>query len=430
MRSARLHKATMNMPRALVLLSACVATCVSGATYMWSIFAGPLGEAHSWSSAEVSLAYSGYYLVLCFSSFAAGTLQRRINTNWIILIGGVSYAIAWASLGICQTLPELYLGFSLFGGIGGGFIYNVAVSTATKWFPDKKGFANGLVIGSCGLAPLVFAPLGAGLIEAYGVSQAPLYIGCGMLIAYLAFSWFIQAPPEGYAPEGYIAPQDEPEVVEGGMEATQMVCTSFFWAMLLAFFLCAITGAMITGHAATIGMKVAGITAAQASLQVAALAIGNFCGRFGFGVVSDRIGRCETLLICVGLTMLDVALFMPHATSFAPFAIAMIIVGACYGGVMVVMPSLCSDIFGTRNFGQNYSLIFIGFNVASFIGPLVAAFVLDATGSYDFAFVLAAIFAGCGCLVILAMRRMAKRGVKAPEVRSASDANARAAATL
>lgn len=395
-------------PRVLVLIGACVANAMTGATYMWSIFAGPLGDAHSWTSSEVSMAYSGLYLVMCFSSFIAGTLQRKIGSKWIVLLGGASYAIAWASLALCRTLPELYLGFCLLGGIGSGFIYNTAVSTAAKWFPDKKGFANGMVIGATGLSPLVFAPLGSFLIESFGINEGPLIVGGIMLAAILVFSWFVQAPPKDYRPAGY-APTPKDEAALTGIDAHRMVRKPLFWMMLVSFFFCAIAGAMITGHAASIGMEIAGITAAQASLQVAALAIGNFCGRLGFGIASDRLGRLATLLVCMALTLVDLLFIMPQATSFIPFAASMIIVGGCYGGVMVVMPSLCGDAFGLKNLGQNYSLVFIGFNAASFCGPLVAASILDATGSYSMAFLVASGLAAVGMLTVLGMGVFTKR---------------------
>ena len=57
----------------------------------------------------------------------------------------------------------LFLGYGVVGGCGLGLGYVTPVATVAKWFPDKKGFATGLVVMGFGLGALVmskvFAPM-------------------------------------------------------------------------------------------------------------------------------------------------------------------------------------------------------------------------------------------------------------------------------
>ncbi len=55
------------------------------------------------------------------------------------------------------------------------------------------------------------------------------------------------------------------------------------------------------------------------------------------------------------------------------------------------MPSFNADYFGTKYMGANYGMIITAWGVAGLVGPLVAAFVKDRTGSFTGALVPVAI---------------------------------------
>ena len=399
--------------RYLVLIAASVCAGLTGVTYVWSIFTSPLIQAHGWLSSEVSLAYSLYFVMQFLMGFVGGSLQSRFGTRPLAVVGGIMYALAWISMGQAATLPQLYFSFSFLGGGGAGLVYNSSVAVATKWFPDKKGFANGLCIGVTGLAPLVFAPLGNYLVEAFDLGTSLTIVGAIPLVLYLVFAWFIIAPADGWQPEGWCS--DQVRNGAGSVPATrdlrtgQMARTPLFWATLAAFAFSASSGSMVTSHGASIGAEFVGLTSAQAALQVGILAVGNFCGRFGFGSLSDKIGRENTLLITLGITLLDMLVLFPAANDFFSFAVAMVLVGACYGASLTVIPSLCGDLFGTRYFGQNYGLLFCGLSLASILGPMVGAWAKDTTGSFYLALHVAALFAVAGIAAVLVLKVIRKR---------------------
>ncbi len=419
--------------RYLILAAACLAAGLTGITYMWSVFTTPLMQTHGWNASQVSLAYSLYFVMDFIVGIAAGALQRRMGTRPLTIVGGMLLSLGWLFMSHADTVALLYLSFSVVGGAGAGFVYNASVSTATKWFPDKKGFANGLCIGTTGLMPIVFAPLGNYLVQTFDLSSALIVVGAIPLVLYVAFGWLVNTPPDGWTPAGW-NPQAEDEVktqngeVDEAVEPTakipsaalhatgrdytslEMLRTPQFWLMFITFVAAANSGAMITSQASSIGAELVGLTAAQGAIMVSLLALGNFAGRFGLGALSDRIGRYNTLLISLMVTALDMLVVFPMAGDFVGFAVAIMLAGACYGGVMTVMPSLCGDLFGMRNFGQNYAILFGGFAMANLVGPMIAASMFDMTGSYSGALVVAAVLAACGIVIVLGMRRSARRG--------------------
>lgn len=67
------------------------------------------------------------------------------------------------------------------------------------------------------------------------------------------------------------------------------------------------------------------------------------------------------------------------------------IVGFNYGANLALFPSTTADYFGTKNLGVNYGLVFTSWGVGGVFGSMVAGKIVDATSSYNTAFLVAAV---------------------------------------
>jgi len=103
-------------------------------------------------------------------------------------------------------------------------------------------------------------------------------------------------------------------------------------------------------------------------------------------------------------------LILASVRSQAGFAIGIIILGLCFGGVMGVFPPLVIENFGPINQGTNYGIVFVGYSGAAFFAPKVAAN-MAATNNGDFtkAFYVAIVVALVGLVMNLIYTRMKKR---------------------
>lgn len=389
------------------ILVACAMTGgLGGAIYMWSIFNLPLIELRGWSPQDVSSVYSLYLIFLCLTGFIAGWLQKRVKPRYIVVGAGTCFALGWFLMGSVESLPLVYICFSALAGGACGFSYNTVVSVTAQWFPDKRGFANGIVLGALALSSLIFAPLGNYLIEAFDVSMAFHVCGVIFLVVFWVFGIQLEKPPADWKPEGWNPTNQVTTISNRNYTPNEMLKTGFFW-ILFAMFACATTsGMLMTGHASGIGQQLASMTASEGALVVGILAVANFAGRLCFGSLSDRFGRFPILGLCIAITALDMVAF-PFATSFPLFVVVICVVGACFGGIIAIVPAVCADAFGTANYGQNYAFVYCGYTVAAIIGPTVGSNIFATTGSYNTAFLIAGIFAVCGVLLVFLLSRQA-----------------------
>lgn len=434
------------MPSRNVILAAGAFTATgAGCIYMWSIFNKPLMDAFGFTTSEVSMAYSLFMLGTCFSGWLAGWLQRRVQPRFIVLAGGMIFGIGWFGSGFADNLALLYLFFGGFAGAGNGFLYNTIVAIVTKWYPDKRGFANGVCIGAIGLGPMIFSLGGNFLIETFDVQMAFRIVGLIWIAVYLIFSWILYAPPAGWTPNGMsqaevdtdsassaskaaaaevtnakvaaveagaeegVEKDTEKGATEVNMQSSQMVKQPLYYFLFLTLMVASTSGLMVTGHASNIGQELAHLTASEGAIMVSVMAFGSFLGRFGFGFLSDYIGRYNAIIIALVLNAVVMFFFLGQATTFITFLIAISIVGACFGGSLSVIPAMVGDAFGSADFGQNYSLVYPGYTVAAFVGPMAASYAIEATGTYVLSFYVAGTISVVGIIVVLIAKKLAAR---------------------
>ena len=401
--------------RGVILICAALCGALTASLNIWS---KPLMEAYGFSPQSVSFAYTIVIAMIGLSGPIGGWLQRKAPAHIIMTVAGIGFGLGWFLTGFASTIPVLYISFGLLVGVCDGICYNLALAIATRWYPDKRGFANGVALAIMAIYPLFTAPMGNMIIENFNVSIAFNIVGVFCIVGFIVLSRFLKMPAADFKPEGWNPPAESDTKRVKNYTSGQMLKTPFFWTLLLFFGTVACTGCVMLSTVSLVGQVQAGMDAATGALMVGIFAIANGTGRLGLGAISDKLGRFQTMFVAVAVTAVIHLFLFANATSTAIFIVEACILGICFGGIMAIMPSVCADAYGPGNAGQNYGFMFIGYTLASFIGPVVSANALATTGSYSSAFP----FLGALCIVGLVLLSLAWMFFKKMKAKDAAEA--------
>ncbi len=170
-----------------LIAPAAVATHLSiGSVYAWSMFNEPLtremgvvaSAASDWALPSVVPIFSTSIVCLGLAAAVAGRWLEDVGPR----LCGTLAAACWgggflvSAAGIhLHSLPLIYAGYGVLGGIGLGLGYVSPVSTLLRWFPDRKGMATGLAVAGFGGGAMIAAPVVRRLLAYY--ATPPEYLG-------------------------------------------------------------------------------------------------------------------------------------------------------------------------------------------------------------------------------------------------------------
>jgi OFA family oxalate/formate antiporter-like MFS transporter len=369
--------------RWIIAIAAVLIQIALGAVYAWSVFRAPLVNQFHWSISEVTLTFTISIFVLGVSAFFGGLWLNRTGPRVVALTGGVLYGLGvFLASFSANKLWWLYLSYGLIGGIGLGFSYIVPVAVLVKWFPDRRGLITGVAVGGFGAGALITAPVATSLIQSVGVLTTFAYLGIAYLVVTVLGGLFMQNPPEGWRPMGWVQTASETKQrARHDYSLREALQTWQWYALWLLLFLNTFAGISVISQEAPIFQELVGVTAVVAASMVGIASIGNAVGRVLWAWVSDLLSRRTTFLV---MFLLQVALFwfLPSITTVALMTILTFIVLMCYGGGFGTMPAFAADYFGSKNVGPIYGLMLTAWGVASAVGPLLIAYMRETTGSY------------------------------------------------
>ncbi|MHC4962063.1 MAG: L-lactate MFS transporter [Planctomycetota bacterium] len=342
-----------------------------GILYTWSVISKGIPEEWGWNESDKSWPYSVACLVFCLIMVPAGRMQDKLSPRLVATIGGILVGLGFIVASFTTSLLGFIIAFGVLAGAGIGFGYASATPPSVKWFPPAKtGMIAGIVVSGFGLASVYAAPLAKWLMT-LGFDTMLMTLGIAFLVVVCGLAQMLKAPPAGYIPAGYT-----PSVVAVGDKKEEflpkeMLKTAQFYMLWFMYACGAGAGLMIISKLAAIaGQEKIGIQ--LGFILVAVLAVGNGGGRIVAGILSDKIGRKATMLICfisqaIFIFLLSLASKENALGTVGVMAMISALIGANYGANLSLFPSITKDYYGIKNFGMNYGLVFTAWGVGGFM---------------------------------------------------------------
>jgi OFA family oxalate/formate antiporter-like MFS transporter len=371
-----------------------------GILYSWSIIAQYLKDVMGWSAISSQLPYMIACGVFAILMVPGGRMQDKLGPRVVIIASAIFAGLGLIGSSFFLSITGLAIFFGVFFGTAMGLGYSSTTPPAIKWFSaQKRGLVTGLVVSGFGLASVYAAPLSSSLLSSMGISTTFMILGIAFTIIILVLVRFVSNPPDNYIPKGtHSVTINKKEHDSSGQELEwhEMIKRPQFYIIWLMFCFGALAGLMVIGQLSSIALEQANLS--LGFLLVALLAIFNAGGRIFGGVMFDKIGRTNTLLIIFTLQAVNFLFFNTYNT-LTLMLIGTVVTGFCYGACLSVFPAMTAGLFGVKNLGVNYGLVFVAWGAGGVFGGLIGGLVRDLTGTYFTAYLIAALL--CVASIVL-----------------------------
>ena len=356
----------------------------------FGVFINELENILGWSRASISGVTSVILLVHGFFSIIVGRSSDRFGPRIVMTICAIVYALGIFLTSRVTSLWQLYLTWGLIAGIGVSAFDVVVLSTIARWFSKTRGFINGIVKAGAGLGHLSMPIIAGALILAQDWRFAFIILALICLVPVVTASQFLRRTPTAKGPlsESNSPSNIDSKSIEKGISLREATTHRQFWFLLIAYSAILFSTYTIQIHIAphTIDM---GNSLTQAAGMLSVIGASSIIGRFGMGVIGDKIGTVKTMMICcaiLGVTLLCLSFIKQTWILY----LVLPVYGLGHGGALSIISPLVASLFGTSSHGAIYGVIIFGGTIGGALGPLIAGSIFDRTDSYSTVFLIIA----------------------------------------
>ena len=356
-----------------------IITMAIGTLFALGVFLKPIEEGMGWSRGAISSVALLNWLIVGLGSFVSGFLSDRVGTRTVVLAGGLLLGLGLVLGSQVSTLWQFYLTFGLLVGAGVSAFYVPLTATATKWFTARRGLAVGIVSAGNGFGILLLSPLSRFLISAFDWRTAMLILGDLAWLVVIPASLFIRNSPQdvGAVAHGEAAAPASPAPSHTAGSALR---SAPFWTIALTHFACCAAHSGPIFHMVAHAMDL-GVAKMAAATVLGVSGFTSIFGRLGTGLLADRFGAKQTLLVGLALQALMILLFLSAGDLGSFYGLALVF-GMAYGGVMPLYALLTREYFGERVMGTAYGGVFFISSIGMGVGSYAGGYIYDLLGSY------------------------------------------------
>ena len=370
----------------LVLAAMIAYSMVAVPSITLGLFMEPVTREFGWSRAEFSAGLTVVALIGTPLVPFVGALADRLGARRVALPGAALHALAFAAFGLLT--PSLWHWLAAWAIYAlcqlsiRSMIWTGAISAA---FVASRGMALAVFMSGTAIAQ-VLAPLATRwLVDDHGWRTAFAAIGLvwgglGFVLVALFFRDPRQAAKS--AAQGTQGARSAAHAALGGLTVKQAVRD---WRIIRVAFAMTVQSLVASGFMIHLIPMLSGSGMDRsAATQIIALAgLTAMASQLGVGFLLDRVKGSWLPAICFGLPALGYLALVPLlGGSTAVIAAIVLFISLGTATTLNVTMYLASRFAGLPNFGAIFGIISSCMGLAGGIGPLLAGWIFDASGTY------------------------------------------------
>ena len=375
----------------VVAVSAIVNSLAWSVRSTFAVFYVALLDAFAWGRGEAALGYSLSWLLLVVFSPLAGWLYDRWGARVVVPAGGLLLGMALALTARATTLWHYYLAFGVLGGAGIACMQIPAAAIVSRWFVGSRGAAMGVISAGASASAIIFYPLNTWLIAALGWRTALVVFGILVTVVTIPLAALVyRDPPENVA-EPRTVPRGQGSDAAGEWTLGMALRSVPFWSVFAMWGFGVIGYQIVTTHqvAHALDRGFSAVTLGWVfGVGAACTVAGNVIG----GSLSDRWGREAVFALGSAIGIAGIAsLGCLESREDFLLLLGYVVSGVGFGMRISLLAAIPTDLFAGRHLGVILGAAHGGGGLGGFIGPFLGGWLFDITGSYQIAFIVAAL---------------------------------------
>jgi oxalate/formate antiporter len=392
---------------------------ISSQQYTWTLFTGSLTKTYG---VPLSTLQVTFFLLIGFQTFLSpfqAYLVERFGPRALISLGAAMSGAAWVLSAYAANIYLLFFTYGVIGGIGTGIVYIGVIGLMVRWFPDRRGFAAGMVAAGYGMGAIITTIPIDGMVKSadWGYAKTLLVWGLAQAIVGFLAAQGLRTPAAGYNPAQTAAPLGH-EQSKRSFTPREMLKSPIFYLLFIMMAMMSTGGLMVVSNVGAFAKQynvadvlVLGTAALPLSLTLSRFA--NGLTRPFFGWVSDHIGRENTMALAFLLEAAAILVMFAFIDKPAFFVVMTGLVFFGWGEIFSLFPSTLTDTFGTKFATTNYGCLYIAQGVGGLLGGPVAARLQEMTGNWTVVFlIVAALDALTAILALSVLKSMRKQHLR------------------
>ncbi|KAF2148531.1 MFS general substrate transporter [Myriangium duriaei CBS 260.36] len=348
----------------------------------------------TYSASSIGWIFGVYGFLSFFCGVQVGPVFDHYGPRVLVAVGSACLLLAAFLLGECTEYWHFMLVFGVLAGVGTSLVFTPAVSAVGHWFCVRRGYATGCAVCAGGLGGVIFPLMLQSLFQRVGWAWATRIMGFIFVALMAVANTFIRSrlPPK---PGGSILP--DPTIFRDPAFALTTLGTWFQeWGLFTPI-------TYLTSY----GIHSEAMTTAFAYQLIAIFNAFSVLGRWLPGLMADKVGRYNTMLLALALCASSaLGLWLPATVLTAhgdhsPAAIQGLaisfaaLMGFGSGSNLSLTPVCVGQLCATSNYGRFYATCYTVVSVATLTGIPIGGAIVEACGGEYWGLVL---FTG-GCYV-------------------------------
>ena len=345
--------------RYIYLFASALSFLVLGLVYAWSLFATPLATIYGWELSAVKVTFTICMMSFCVGGLIGVQVLKRLGVKGAILLAASLLVCGFAGTAILAPngIWALYICYGVLIGCGTGLGYNVTIATVTLWFPDRTGFASGVMFMGFGLGSLTLGNVANAIISNIGMDVALFVVAATAAVVFAFLALFLKRAPENIGE--LLGVEKKAEVVADEEAEKRKLSKDPAFYLYYAWAIIILGAGLVMIGTSKQGALELGIDELFATNLVGIIPIINGLSGLSMGAIFDKKGLKFVMILvaCVAFASCSILAIAFHFGFGALYVVGCLVLVTAYGSVAPIATGFARTRYGQKKYPRNLAIV-------------------------------------------------------------------------